>query len=76
VSRPPSDSSRAAFVRKVDELCVSAIDNQCTNLSGNGSGCEEYGHDVADWCGVCLLVHDIRKLVETEFTSATEEPKT
>ena len=44
-------------------LCDGAIENHCTNLCGNGSGCEEYGHPVEQWCGVCLFAHDARALL-------------
>ena len=41
------------FMRKLEELCEGATSNSC----------RDYGRDVKDWCGVCLLVHDIRKLI-------------
>ena len=61
----------SSLAAKVEALCEGAIENHCRMLEA-GNGCEDYGRDVADWCSVCLLVHDLRKLVAGQFTRADQ----
>lgn len=56
-------SSGDPRLEKLRTMLVDAVTHQCPN----GPPCEGEGDDAPlehdDWCGVCLLVHDIRALL-------------
>lgn len=52
---------KPGFLRDVDRLLEDAVTNQC---SESVEGCEAMSLDAEDWCGVCMLVHDVREIVK------------
>jgi len=62
------------FARDVERLLDGAIENHCCSLVAP-EGCEAYGHDVEEWCGVCLLAHDVRELVNKHASHTKGEAR-
>ncbi len=66
-SRHAAAGHSSGLAAKLEKLCEGAIENHCRMLEA-GNGCEDYGRDVSDWCGVCLFAHDVRALLKGGVT--------